>query len=47
MKKDNVLKLEKRNVNGKIRKVYKPTSKGVKTLQKLKQFVKELSMEVI
>ena len=47
MKNDKVLKLQKRIVNGKVRKVYKLTSKGYKTLDKLKLFVAELSKEVI
>jgi DNA-binding PadR family transcriptional regulator len=47
MKNDGVLSFKKRNVNGKIRKIYKTTSKGKKTLQNLKSFVNELSKEVI
>jgi DNA-binding PadR family transcriptional regulator len=47
MKNDRVLKLEKRKVNGKIRKVYKLTSKGEITFRKLKRFVRELSKEVM
>ena len=47
MKKDGVVKQEKIIVNGKIRKIYKATNKGIKTLEKLKQFINELSEEVI
>jgi DNA-binding PadR family transcriptional regulator len=47
MKKDKMLKTEKNNVNGKIRKIYRITPKGNKTLEKLKIFVKELSQEVL
>lgn len=47
MKNDGVLKLQKIIVNGKVRKIYKLTSKGSKTLEKLKRFVTELSKEVI
>jgi DNA-binding PadR family transcriptional regulator len=47
MKNDGVLNLEERKVNGKIRKIYKLTPKGVRTFQKLKRFVNELSEEVI
>lgn len=47
MKNDRVLKLQKIIVNGKVRKIYKLTSKGSKTLEKLKRFVTELSKEVI
>jgi len=46
MKKDNVVKQEIINVNGKIRKVYKATKKGIKTLEILKKFISELSKEV-
>jgi DNA-binding PadR family transcriptional regulator len=35
------------NVDGKIRKVYRTSSKGKTTLEKLKSFVSELSREVI
>jgi len=47
MKKDKMLKTEKTNVNGKIRKIYRTTSKGEKTLKNLTIFVKELSQEVL
>ena len=47
MKNDGVLKLQKIIVNGKVRKIYKLTSKGSKTLEKLKRFVTELSKVVI
>jgi DNA-binding PadR family transcriptional regulator len=47
MKNNKVLKLEKKVVKGKIRKIYKLTTKGEKVLIKLKKFVKELSSEVI
>jgi DNA-binding PadR family transcriptional regulator len=47
MQRDKMLKKEKKKVNGKIRKIYKTTSKGEDTLKKLNQFVKELSQEVL
>lgn len=47
MEKNGVLSVERVNVNGKIRKVYKVTKKGRKTLDGLKKFVAELSEEVI
>jgi DNA-binding PadR family transcriptional regulator len=47
MKKDGVIQLKKVLVNGKIRKVYKVTKKGLKTLENLKKFISELSEEVI
>ena len=47
MKKDKMLKIEKNLVNGKIRKIYKTTTRGNITLKKLTIFVKELSEEVI
>ena len=47
MKNDGVLKLQKKIVNGKVRKIYKLTSKGSKALEKLRRFVTELSKKVI
>jgi DNA-binding PadR family transcriptional regulator len=47
MNKGDLLKLKSQNVNGKIRKVYKPTKKGLEVLKNLKKFVKELSKEVL
>lgn len=47
MKKNNLLLQKEKNVNGKIRKIYTPTKKGEKTLEKLKKFIVELSSEVI
>lgn len=47
MKNDKMLKTEKINVKGKIRKIYRTTTKGEKTLKKLTVFVKELSQEVL
>jgi DNA-binding PadR family transcriptional regulator len=47
MKKDKMLKIEKNNINGKIRIIYRTTIIGEKTLEKLKIFVKELSQEVL
>ena len=42
-----LLRMKNVNVNGKIRKVYKATGKGRKTLDSLKSFVTELSSEVL
>ncbi len=47
MYKDGVLKLQEKNVNSKIRKIYKITDLGQKTLDNLKNFILELSNEVI
>lgn len=47
MNRDGVLILEKKNVNGKIRKIYKITDFGQKILENLKNFILELSNEVI
>lgn len=47
MNKGGLLNLKNQNVNGKIRKIYKPTKKGLEVLQNLKKFVKELSEEVL
>ena len=47
MMQSGMLKLKKKNVNGKIRKMYKTTKKGENTLENLKNFVSELSREVI
>jgi len=47
MKKDGVIQQKKLVVNGKIRKVYKATKKGERTLENLKKFITELSEEVI
>jgi DNA-binding PadR family transcriptional regulator len=47
MKKYGVIQQKKLVVNGKIRKVYKSTKKGEKTLENLKKFINELSKEVI
>lgn len=47
MQQDGMLTATKKNVNGKIRKIYKTTNKGKETLENLKQFITELSNEVI
>jgi DNA-binding PadR family transcriptional regulator len=47
MEQNDMLQKKLVNVNGRIRKVYRTTSKGKKTLEKLKDFVLELSEEVI
>jgi DNA-binding PadR family transcriptional regulator len=47
MKKDGVIQQKKLVVNGKVRKVYKATKKGERTLDNLKKFITELSEEVI
>jgi len=47
MRKDKMLKKEKNLVNGKIRKIYRTTSKGKETLKKLTLFIEELSQEVL
>jgi DNA-binding PadR family transcriptional regulator len=47
MKDNKLLKLNKKNVDGKIRKIYKITNKGKETLSNLKIFIKELYDEVI
>ena len=47
MKKDGVIQQKKLVVNGKIRKLYKATKKGERTLDNLKKFITELSEEVI
>jgi DNA-binding PadR family transcriptional regulator len=47
MKKDGMIKQETSIIKGKIRKVYKATAKGKKTLKNLKKFIIELSEEVI
>ncbi len=47
MKNQKILKQHKKNVDGKIRKIYKTTKKGEKTLDGLKKFIEELSSEVI
>ena len=47
MEKDGALAREDINVNGKVRKVYRATDLGVETLEKMKEFIKELFHEVI
>ncbi len=47
MKKNNLLKQENKNVQGKVRKIYHATKKGKKTLSELKKFINELSEEVV
>ena len=47
MEKNNLLDVTKKNVEGKIRKIYNSTKKGKKTLENLKKFILELSGEVI
>jgi DNA-binding PadR family transcriptional regulator len=42
-----LLSSQKSIVNGKVRKIYKLTKKGLKILENLKKFVKELSEEVL
>jgi PadR family transcriptional regulator, regulatory protein PadR len=47
MNNKKLLKIKKKNVQGKIRKIYHTTKKGNKTLEELKKFIKELESEVI
>jgi len=47
MNKDNLLKKSHININGKIRKMYKSTQKGIQVLEELKSFITELYQEVI
>jgi len=47
MEKNNLLKVTKKNVDGKIRKIYNATKEGKKTFENLKKFILELSKEVI
>lgn len=47
MEEKGLLRVAKKNVNGKIRKVYRATRKGSSTLEGLKDFVSELSREVV
>ena len=47
MVESGMLKMKKKNVNGRIRKIYKTTKMGENTLENLKSFVSELSREVI
>jgi DNA-binding PadR family transcriptional regulator len=47
MEQVKLLKSEEKNVRGKIRKIYKPTKKGHEVLENLKEFIKELSKEVL
>jgi DNA-binding PadR family transcriptional regulator len=47
MVESGMLKMKKKNVEGKIRKMYKTTKKGENTLENLKNFISELSLEVI
>lgn len=46
MSKENILKMEKRVVNGKERKYYSITSEGEKVLEEAKSKIKELSKEI-
>ncbi len=47
LERNDLLRRDDINVNGKIRKVYKTTPKGKRTLVSLRKFVSELSEEVI
>lgn len=47
MEENGMLRRKNVNANGKIRKMYRATTKGIKTLENLKNFVSELSREVI
>jgi len=47
MEKKGLLRVKKVKVKGKIRKVYKATKKGSATLDGLKDFISELSREVV
>lgn len=47
MKKDEMIEMNKININGKIRKIYKITKKGKQILDELKRFITELYQEVI
>ena len=47
MEQNGMLRRKNVNIDGKIRKVYRVTGKGKKTLNNLKNFVSELSEEVI
>ena len=47
MEDNNLLKKEEKLAFGKIRKIYRITNKGKKTLENLKGFIIELSEEVI
>jgi DNA-binding PadR family transcriptional regulator len=46
MEQNGMLQKKLVNVGGRIRKVYRTTAKGRRTLEKLKDFVEELSEEV-
>lgn len=47
MEKDGALISENKNVNGKIRKIYRSTDKGKAGLERMKEFIRELSEEVM
>jgi DNA-binding PadR family transcriptional regulator len=47
MEQKNLLRIKNKNVKGKIRKIYKTTTKGEKTLKRLKKFLIELYEEVV
>lgn len=47
MKKDQMIQAKKEIIDGKQRILYTITPKGLKTLENLKQFIKELSDEVM
>jgi DNA-binding PadR family transcriptional regulator len=47
MKQNNLLTIQTKNVQGKVRKMYSTTPEGNSTLERLKQFVIELFQEVI
>jgi len=47
MEQDGVLISSRVNVSGKVRKVYTSTSVGHKALKKMKQYIRELSEEVM
>ncbi|MGA1848080.1 MAG: PadR family transcriptional regulator [Thermoplasmatota archaeon] len=47
MEEDGALVCREENVNGKIRKVYTATKKGNHALEKLREYISELSKEVL
>ncbi len=47
MEGDGALTVEDHVVEGKVRKIYRITPKGIETLENLKRFIRELSGEVL
>jgi DNA-binding PadR family transcriptional regulator len=47
MEKDGVMKSERINVGGRIRKIYRATDEGEVVLGRLRKFISELSDEVV